>query len=166
VPVEFRLSSLKFSMLNIRISLDSVLLSTARSASQEHNTVTTPQPFLNLKYKPSAYWPMCHGIDGSQEDSTGGRRSLESLRCNIRHPLIFSTTEIWTCHLRDTIFNSSDVLAVLKLDMQLSAPTSPSAFNQGQNNTMMGETGTHKAVLREASPHVRIFDFTRSQKRI
>jgi hypothetical protein len=169
MSVDFRLSS--FQMLNITLGAEScpcsrdyeplcepVLWFTARGASQDHNT--TPQPFL--KYKSSAYW--CHGISGSREDSTGGdggQHSLESLhRCKTRQltvSLIFCTTEIGMCHLKDTIFNSSDVLAVLKHDLQLSALTSPSVFNEGQGNCIMGETGTHKAVLREASlPGARV----------
>jgi hypothetical protein len=71
---------------------------------------------------------------GSREDPTGGQPSLESLhRCKTRQltvSLVFFTTEIGMCHLSDTILNSSDVLAVLKHDLQLSALTSPSAFNQ------------------------------------
>jgi hypothetical protein len=54
-------------------------------------------------------------------------------------------------HLRDTIFNSSDVLTVLKHDLQLSALASPSAFNQDRGSSIMSETGTHELVLREAS---------------
>jgi hypothetical protein len=61
------------------------------------------------------------------------------------------------CHLSDTIFNSSDVLAVLKHDLQLSALMSPSAVNQGQNNSITRKTGTHQAVLWEASlPDARL----------
>jgi hypothetical protein len=54
-------------------------------------------------------------------------------------------------HLRDTIFNSSDVLAVLKHDLQLGALTSPSAFNKGRGSSIMDETGTHELVLQETS---------------
>jgi hypothetical protein len=55
------------------------------------------------------------------------------------------------CHLSDTIFNSLDVLAVLlKHDLQLSALTSLSAFNQGQGSSITCETGTHEAVLQGA----------------
>jgi hypothetical protein len=64
---------------------------------------------------------------------------------------LFSTPQRLGCHLSDTIFNSSDVLAVLKHDLQLSALTSPSAFNRGQNSSIMRETGTDEAVLWEAS---------------
>jgi hypothetical protein len=53
------------------------------------------------------------------------------------------------------MFNSSDVLAVLKHDLQLSALTSPSAFNQGQGSSIMDETGTYE-VLREASLNARL----------
>jgi hypothetical protein len=54
------------------------------------------------------------------------------------------------CYFSDAIFNSSEVLAVLKHDLQLSAPMSPSAFNWGQGNSIMGETGTHEVVIRDA----------------
>ena len=63
---------------------------------------------------------------------------------------LFCTTEIGMCHLSDTILNSSEVPAALKHDWQLSALTSPSAFNWGQGSSIMGETGTNEAVIRDA----------------
>jgi hypothetical protein len=62
------------------------------------------------------------------------------------------------CYLSDTIFNSLDVLAVLKHDLQLSALTSLIAFNQGQGSSITGETGTHEAVLQDAGCRVMIDD--------
>ena len=50
-----------------------------------------------------------------------------------------------------SVCNSSDVIAVLKHNFQLSALTSPSAFNKAQGSSIMGETGTLEAVLRDAS---------------
>ena len=46
--------------------------------------------------------------------------------------------------------HSSDVIAVLKLYLQLSPIPSPGTFNKGQGSSIMGETGTLEAVLRDA----------------